>query len=267
MPTMTAPVSVVIPCFRCASTIRRSVQSVADQTMRPSEVILVDDDSGDGTLESLRRIQEEFGRNWVKVLTTGRNSGPSAARNLAWDNATCDYLGFLDADDAWHRKKIEIQYGWMRTHSDVVLTGHTRAILLDGMTPPPVSERPQARRLSPLRWLLSNQCSTPTVMVRRDIRFRFSEQQRFAEDYLLWLQIALGGNPCYFLELPLAFIFKPPYGARGLSADLWSMEKGELSTYRRLYRDGMISSVGFSCLAVYSLAKYSYRWGGGRRNN
>ena len=53
-----ADVSVVIPCFNCAETIERAVHSVTQQTLRPAEVILINDASTDNTLEILAKMVE-----------------------------------------------------------------------------------------------------------------------------------------------------------------------------------------------------------------
>ena len=66
--TEVAPVSVVVPCFRCADTIADAVASVAAQVLRPAEVLLVDDGSGDGTLERLEELAQAYPQGWIKVL-------------------------------------------------------------------------------------------------------------------------------------------------------------------------------------------------------
>ena len=105
-------VSVIIPCYQCTSTIQRAVDSVAQQSLLPREVILVDDASDDETLEMLYSIQKSYGSNWVKVLSLKTNGGPSLARNAAWELVDSSYVAFLDADDSWHPQKIEIQFSW-----------------------------------------------------------------------------------------------------------------------------------------------------------
>ena len=257
---MIAPVSVVIPCFRCAQTIGRAIQSVVAQTVLPEEMILVDDCSDDDTLDVLERFQMEYGREWVKVFSLERNSGPSTARNLGWNWAKSDYIAFLDADDAWHPEKIEIQYAWMKSHRDAQITGHLCLVVLEGESPPPVLRQREVRKVTSRRLLLSNQYSTPTVMLRRDLPFRFHETQRYSEDYLLWSRIVLAGNPAYFLEMPLAYLFKARFGASGLSAELWAMEKGELASYRQLREQGLIWRGEYYFLIFYSLTKYLVRW-------
>src|SRR5690606_11478324 len=106
------------------NTVVRAVASVDAQTLLPAEVILVDDSSGDGTLNVLYSLQEKYTPGWIKVLALPENVGAGEARNAGWEMATQDYIAFLDADDSWHPQKIEIQYEWMRSHIDVSFTGH-----------------------------------------------------------------------------------------------------------------------------------------------
>jgi teichuronic acid biosynthesis glycosyltransferase TuaG len=120
----TIPVSVVVPCYRCSGTIGRAVASVDAQTYRPQEVLLIDDASSDDTLNKLHELQQQYGVDWIKIIALPVNVGTSSARNVGWNSAAGGYIAFLDADDAWHPRKIEIQYGFMNTHPDYVLTGH-----------------------------------------------------------------------------------------------------------------------------------------------
>ena len=73
---MAAPVSVVIPCYCCANTIQRAVESVANQTLPPQEIILVNDHSPDQTLASLRDLQNQYGADWVRIIDLEGNVGP-----------------------------------------------------------------------------------------------------------------------------------------------------------------------------------------------
>ena len=119
-----APVSVVIPCFRCADTIERALSSVAGQSYRPAEVVVVDDASGDKTLDKLSELQRRHGSAWLKLVRLSQNGGPAVARNAAWDAASQPYLAFLDADDSWHPQKLEFQLAYMLAHPDIAITGH-----------------------------------------------------------------------------------------------------------------------------------------------
>lgn len=261
----TASVSVVIPCFRCASTVDRAITSILNQTQKPAEIILVDDASGDDTLAHLHKLAHEY-PGWIKVITLSANQGAGSARNAGWAVANQPYIAFMDSDDAWHPKKIEIQYNYMTAHPEVMLSGHAHRKLNDNDCD--LNWNVQAWEVKPITkkmLLLKNYFVTPSAMLKRDISFRFAEGRRHMEDHLLWLEIACNQGVVTRLNAELAAIFKPSFGAAGLSAQLWSMESGDLRNYERLYDRGSINFIQWIGLSIYSLFKFSRRlvvyWG------
>ncbi|HEX6457342.1 MAG TPA: glycosyltransferase family 2 protein [Thermoleophilaceae bacterium] len=89
-----APVSVVIPAYNRADALRRALESVLAQRLRPAEIIVVDDASSDRT----GAVAEEMG---ARVIRHERNLGEGAARNTAIAAATQPWLALLDSDDEW----------------------------------------------------------------------------------------------------------------------------------------------------------------------
>lgn len=254
-----APVSVVIPCYRCAATIARAIASIAQQTRKPAEVLLVDDASGDGTLEVLQELAQQH-TGWIKVIALNNNQGAASARNAGWEAARQPYIAFLDADDAWHPNKIEIQYAYMSAHPEVMLSGHGHRVVRQAEVLPAWElaewkvERVHKRAL-----LLSNKFVTPSAMLRRDAKQRFVKGQRYMEDHMLWLELVCSGAVVTKLSAELAAIYKSPFGAAGLSAQLWPMEQSDLSNYARLYNIGCINLAEWLSLGLYSLLKYVRR--------
>jgi glycosyltransferase involved in cell wall biosynthesis len=256
-----APVTVVVPCFRCTATLERAVASVAAQTRRPAELVLIDDCSGDATLAMLRSIQSHHG-DWVKVVALPANVGAAGARNAGWQTATQNLIAFLDSDDAWHPRKIEIQFAYMQSHPDVALCGHLHRQLAPNASKSPwwpVDAASGAQTVKLTDLLLRHGFVTPSVMLKRNIAMRFAEGVRHMEDHRLWVDIV--GAPLLTVKLlvELVAVYKPVYGATGLSADMWHMERAELDNYRYFHRADKISYVLMSLLQVYSLAKYLRR--------
>jgi glycosyltransferase involved in cell wall biosynthesis len=254
-----ALVSVVIPCYHCARTIERAMASVAAQTLRPAEVILVDDASGDDTCDVLKRLQEQFDVGWVKLIFLDKNMGAGGARNAGWAAASQPYVAFLDSDDAWHPRKIEIQYGYMVAHPDVTLCGHDfRMLKLDVLPVWEVNEG-TSQTICKTALLLSNQFVTPSVMIKRDVSSRFNDRQRYMEDHMLWMCVVCSGGCVVKLEAVLAATYKDAFGVAGLSSRFWSMEQGDLGNYRRLYGENCINSLQLVLLLTYSLLKFLRR--------
>lgn len=258
----TAPVSVVVPCYRCAATITRAVSSVAAQTLRPAEMILVDDASGDATLQRLHALQAQHG-SWIRVVTLAANVGAASARNAGWSLATQPFIAFLDADDAWHPQKLEIQYGYMQKHPEIALSGHLCRQLppgSQGTTDWPLAWTPEdVQRVTWSQLLLRHQFVTPSVMLKREMKPRFLEGARHMEDHRLWLEIVGTPLPTVRLQVELAAVYKPVYGASGLSADMWRMERAELANYRYFHGLGKLSLVQLFLLQGYSLVKFLRR--------
>ncbi len=86
-------ISVVVPCYNAAKTLRLCLESVLAQTLRPDEIVVVDDASTDGSAA----IAEELG---CRVVRLPENRGVSAARNAGTDATTGDVVFFLDSDVA-----------------------------------------------------------------------------------------------------------------------------------------------------------------------
>ena len=252
------PVSVVIPCYRCTQTVERAVASVAAQTVLPLELILVEDGSEDETRAVLVALARRFASDWIKLVVLEQNVGAASARNAGWEQASGQFVAFLDADDSWHPRKIELQYQFMLSTPDVAVSGHGHTQIAEVVTPV-VLERPVFHGLATLQILLKNPFITPSFMVRRDLPFRFLPGRRHMEDHLFLMRVAAAGLGIAKTKLPLAFIYKNIFGDAGLSANLWVMQCSELENYELLCQEGDISRSTFLFFKAYSWVKFFRR--------
>jgi glycosyltransferase involved in cell wall biosynthesis len=250
-------VSVVMPCYRGVATLERAIQSVRSQTELPDELIVVDDASDDGSDDLLRQLAGDFPLGWMKVATLPANQGAASARNRGWDMAHGEFVAFLDADDNWHPRKLEIQLAFMRAHPDIAVSGHAHAINAPWVEPP---LPPAWREVAFSQLLLRNPFVTPSVMLQRKLLLRFNERQRHMEDFLLWQRAAATGHRIARLEPVLVNLPKAQFGASGLSAELLKMEQAELLNYRLLHRDGYIGMTQLLALQAFSMAKFVRRF-------
>ena len=107
--------SILIPVYNVEQYIADCLQSVLGQTFSDCEVIAVDDGSADRSGQILDEYQETFARRGVPYLVIHQeNKGLGAARNTAIDNATGEYLVFLDSDDMLQPQALEV----LDTHLD-----------------------------------------------------------------------------------------------------------------------------------------------------
>jgi cellulose synthase/poly-beta-1,6-N-acetylglucosamine synthase-like glycosyltransferase len=251
-------VSVVIPCWRCRETIGRAVASVAAQTEPPREVFLVDDASGDGTLERLHELAATHRPGLFHVIALTHNGGPGPARNAGFEAASGELVAFLDADDAWFPDKLRVQSGWMAAHPEAALTGHPTRVLRAGEPLPSIPATFAARRITLNDMLRSNRFPTRSVMLRRALPFRFGGRS-VSEDYLLWLEVVASGAACYRLEAVMAGSFREEFDPGGYSGTLWRHERLELHALAALRRKGGISAAALAAASAWSLAKFVRR--------
>lgn len=250
-------VSVVVPCYRCAQTIERAVQSVADQTQQPLELILVNDASPDAeTALCLRRIRDRHPQ-WVRVVSLSVNGGAGHARNEGWSLAKGRYLAFLDADDSWHPRKLEWQFAFMQAHPDIALSGHAHVI-------GPISASINAlheKFVSIGKWavLISNPFVTPSVMLRSDVPHRFRQGRRHMEDHLLWMDIVSDNLQMVKLDLPLVNIHKPLVGVAGLSGQIWAMSSADWGNYGQLFSSKKLALHELILLWIWVTLKFFRR--------
>jgi len=104
-------ISVVIPAYNAAKTIKETIQSVLNQTFTDFELIIINDGSQDATLEIVESIPDPRIR-----LFCYPNAGPTVSRNRGIFQAVGDYISFIDADDLWTPDKLESQFNALQAN-------------------------------------------------------------------------------------------------------------------------------------------------------
>lgn len=105
-------VSIVMPAFNCEDYIAESVESIISQTYKNWELIIVDDCSIDGTGDIAVKYASKDKR--IRLFSMERNSGPAVVRNKAIEKSRGQYIAFLDSDDIWMPRKLEVQIRMMQ---------------------------------------------------------------------------------------------------------------------------------------------------------
>lgn len=112
-------ISIVIPTHNCLEYLPKSIQSIFDQRMSNIEILIIDDNSSDGTWEWLKEQKEKYPQIRPYRL---KGVGSARARNFALKRVKADLIAFLDADDYWHKDKLIKQYRFHRDNPKVVLS-------------------------------------------------------------------------------------------------------------------------------------------------
>ncbi|MCH5185705.1 MAG: glycosyltransferase [Oscillospiraceae bacterium] len=118
---MDVKVSVIVSVYNSGKYLRRTLDSILDQTFEETEIICVDDGSADNSLEILREYESKYSK--IKVLRQlEKSDGAALARNLGIENAVGEYLSILDSDDFFEPDMIEKAYSKAKeTNADMVI--------------------------------------------------------------------------------------------------------------------------------------------------
>ena len=112
-------VSVIIPVYNVAPYLREALDSVIYQTYTNLEILVIDDGSTDGS----GAICDEYARRDSRIRVVHQeNKGLSTARNIGLDMMTGDIVAFLDSDDAFDHRMVEVMLNEMH-HADIAVCG------------------------------------------------------------------------------------------------------------------------------------------------
>src|SRR5437879_689920 len=257
-------VSVVIPAYNSEAFLRTAIESALTQTLRPAEVLVVDDGSEDGSFKRAISIGPAV------IALTKRNGGPASARNYGVHVSRGEWIGFLDADDAWLPHKLERQAGLIDSGVGLV---HSKA------RGGPLSV-PDELTFDQL-WS-RNVIVNSTALVRRAAFFQtggFDPDPSLigVEDYNLWLRIVAAGWRIRGFPEELCF-YSPD--SNSLSRQTLRFASASFANVRKLAAQLQLSheqlwekelllcdEFGFSCLSVRDMQNArKFLWEGlGRR--
>ena len=225
-------VSIICPTHNCEKFVEQTISCVLSQSYSNVELIIVDDNSTDKTVEIIKKHND----NRIKLFVNEKNEGAAYSRNLAIKNATGKYIAFLDGDDIWLPNKLEKQiqfmeennYDFSYTDYEVVdEQGKSTGIYFTG--PKKVTYR---------KFLRIDYIGTSTVIYRRDVYpdLEIPNNIYKRNDDAMWLLLSKKCD-CYLM-------------------------KGIYSQYRR--NEGSISSGKKRKLFKYHVELYNilYKWGG-----
>jgi len=188
---MPPKISVVIPTYNRASVVPTAIASVMAQTLRPHEIIVVNDGSKDNTTEVLAGYGDT-----IRAITQA-NTGLSGARNTGIHAATGEWIAFLDDDDEWIPARLATAAETIARHPDIgVHATNTAIVLEDGTELDMFSMRGRKatehmRIDRPLEWILGGCFFAQTIVARRDVLVAAGLfRKTFYEDMDLFIRLA-----------------------------------------------------------------------------
>ena len=227
-------VSVIVPMHNSSKHIQECIESVINQTYKNIELIIVDDKSTDNSLEIAESIKDER----IKIIKLSQNVGAAMARNRGIDEASGEYICFLDSDDYWYKEKIEKQVKFIK-ENDYTFIYSAYEFLKENKKH--IAYVPES--ITYKQALKNTTIFTSTVMFnmkylnKKDI---YMENVKRGQDTLTWWKVLKKGITAYGINKPLA-IYR--VGEKSLSSNklkalkrTWYIYKlQDLSFVKRVY--------------------------------
>lgn len=192
-------VSVIIPYFKKKDFIKKTVMSVLNQTYQTFEIIIIDDELTLDSKNVLKSIKSLDSR--IIIIDNKKNIGAGKSRNIGINYSRGKYLAFIDSDDLWLEKKLEIQINEMEKHN--YSATHTPYYIID-KNEKKLSLR-QSKNLYFKDLIKSCDIGLSTVIIKKKIcneSIKFSNFQT-KEDYYFWLKITESGEFFKIIDQPL----------------------------------------------------------------
>ena len=226
-------ISVVIPTYNRIELLKRSIDSVINQTIKPSEVIIVDDGSNDGTEAMVKNKYDSL------KLITQKNKGASAARNSGIKASSGEWICFLDSDDEWKNDKLEKQITAAANNSDYKFFHSNEIWIKNGKR---INQKKKHKKYGGdifKKCLDMCRISPSSVLIEKNIFEEigfFNENLVVCEDYELWLRIC-DKYEVFFIDEPLIFKYGGHQGQLSYSID--SIEYHRIKALEYLLSTGL----------------------------
>ena len=198
-------VSVIVPTYNIEQYIADTIKSVLAQTYSHFELLIIDDESTDRSVEICR----QFNDSRIKIISQ-KNRGLAGARNTGIRNAQGAYIALLDGDDLWLPEKLANHVQHLESNSDVGVS-FSRSEFIDAQgNSLGIYQMPKLKDITPGHLLCRNPVGNGSAPVIRrevfdDICFQddlhgsledcyFDEHFRQSEDIECWFRISAQNN-------------------------------------------------------------------------
>jgi glycosyltransferase involved in cell wall biosynthesis len=191
-------VSVILPVYNGAKYVSQSIESVLKQTFSNFELLIINDGSTDESLS----IIESFHDQRIKVINQ-ENKGIIATLNTGIALSQAKYIARIDADDIWSSPdKLSKQMEFLSENPNCVVLGTWANIIDENGTETLLLSYPETDREIRSKMLTKCCLIHPSIVFNKEICLKvggFDEQEKYVEDYGLWLRMGQFGT---FANIP-----------------------------------------------------------------
>lgn len=225
-------VSVIIPTYGRFDLLIKAIESVLKQRTSNIEIIVVDDGSIDNTEVDVKT----YGK-LVKYIRIVHSGLPAVVRNVGLCEAQGEYVAFLDDDDSWEEKKLEIQLLAMKENN--CLAGCTNALRvrkgLNNSNYFPIS-LPMIltfRDLLKENYVICSSVIMHQSVIKKIGNFPENPSLKAIEDYSLWLRVATQTNWLFIPEPLVRYTDSPSLSIRRESDSVFEQKRRVLKNFSK----------------------------------
>lgn len=242
-------VSIVTPVYNSERFISETIESIQSQTYRNWELLLIDDCSKDNSYEIIKNYMKNDDR--IKYIKLEKNSGAAVSRNTGIKNAKGRFIAFIDSDDLWEAKKLEIQVKYMLENKLGFSFTSYRYIKEDGTRTNKIAKAPNKINYNGLLKNTIIGCST--VLIDRNIIGDFTMPLvRRGQDTATWLQLLKKEKYAYGISEALV---NYRLVGNSISSNKIKALKRTWNTYRNVEKLGLLKSSYVFCFYVFNAIK------------
>jgi GT2 family glycosyltransferase len=225
--------AIVITAYQAADTIAAAVRSALEQEHPAEQVIVVDDGSTDDLVGALKPFRSKI------ELVQQENRGGPAARNRGIEAVETEFMAVLDADDAYHPRRLLVIAEAARRRPDLDVVTTDARLIVDGSPQGTLAEgAPFA--IEHQRRAIFERCYPGGWPALRKVRLEaiggFDEKMRIAYDWDCWLRLILSGSSVGMVDAPYYdYVLRSDSLSANRVASLWErvrlLEKATLSPH------------------------------------
>lgn len=249
---MATKVSIITPAYNAENFLCETIMSVQAQTYKDWELIIVDDCSTDYTNLLAKDYAKEDGR--IKVIRAPQNGGVAKARNIGLENATGEYIAFVDSDDLWKPDKLEKQLAFMQEKGCVLsYTDFQKLNSSDGSLGK-VMRCPKQMRADDILKNTAIGCLTVMVDKKQAGEFRMPLLNH-TEDNCTWYHILKNSGQTAYNVGEVLSLYRD--GNASMTKNKGKSAKQQWQTYRRFFKFSRIKSAYyFACYAINAVLRH-----------
>jgi glycosyltransferase involved in cell wall biosynthesis len=241
-------VSIIVPVYNNLKTLRETLDSILQQDHRPIEIIIVDDQSTDGSYAFAKAYSQQNPQPDIKFIVQQNNSnkGAGVTRNKALELSTGRYIAFLDADDLWKPEKLTRQINALKSSGRQVCYSAYEIFEEDPLKP--IAIHHVFPELTYEKLHKTNYLGNLTGIYEASIIGKVPISSiRKRQDWAMWLDVLKKAGPAVGIQEPLASY---RLGA-GLSASKLDLIKYNYAVYREHLGYSWIKSCWWMGLFFY----------------